>query len=103
MDSVVNEENPGIKSRRTLFGTYNSQKKVELVGRIHADIFKIERMLPSGIDIRVTLIKEKPDFYMMGPNSHGANLSIDHKTINPEILYVCTPSSFKHEKYDFTI
>lgn len=44
-------------------------------------------MLPSGIDIRVTLIKEKPDFYMMGPNSHGTNLSIDHKTINPEILY----------------
>ena len=93
MDSSTDNENPGIKSRRALFGTYGAYKKVEVISRLHSDICRIDRYLPSGIDVKVSLVKQNPDFYMMGPNSRGvmkileANISLDHKVINPEVLY----------------
>ncbi|XP_063707912.1 uncharacterized protein F54H12.2-like [Culicoides brevitarsis] len=92
VNSTSDNHNAGIKDRRRLFGQYGGYKKVELVGKIHSDIFNIDRFLPSGIDLRVSLIKEKENFYMMGENSTGsikileANLTLDHKVINPEIL-----------------
>lgn len=92
MDSVDVNENPGVRDRRALFGSYGGYKKVELVGKIHSDIFQIDKYLPNGVDLRITLIKEKPSFYMMGVGTTGdvkileASIAIDHKIINPAIL-----------------
>lgn len=90
MNSVVPGENQGARNRQTLFGVYGGYKNVELVGKLHSDIFQIDKYLPNGIDIRITLIKEKPSFYIMG--GYGdvkileASIAIDHKVINPSIL-----------------
>lgn len=91
MDSVNPAQNPGIRQRETLYGTYGAYKKVELIGKIHNDIFQIDKYLPNGIDLRLTLTKEKPSFYMMGTGLGDvkileASVSMDHKIINPEIL-----------------
>lgn len=92
MNSTDAAINPGVRQRRAVFGTYGVYKKVELIGKIHSDIFNIDRLLPSGIDMHVTLNKEKANFYMMGAGSTGdikileATLSVDHKIINPKIL-----------------
>lgn len=90
MNSVNPTENPGAKSRESMFGTYGAYKVVELVGKLNSDIFHIDKYLPNGVDVRISLIKEKPSFYMMGGDGDvkilEASISLDHKIINPAIL-----------------
>uniref|UniRef100_A0A336KME8 CSON012962 protein n=1 Tax=Culicoides sonorensis TaxID=179676 RepID=A0A336KME8_CULSO len=71
-----------------------SYKTVQLIGRLHIDIGNIQKLLPSGVDIRISLVKENPAFYMLAPNENAlcdikileASLSINHVHINPDIL-----------------
>lgn len=90
IDSIVDKENPGLDARKKLFGKSGT---VELIGKLHADMFNQSKLLLSNVDLRIVLSLEKPEFYVMeedGGKSYvkitDATLYMNHCTISPSIL-----------------
>lgn len=73
---------------------YENGKKVELMGKIHADMLNQSRLLLNNVDLKVVFNLEKSDFYMMTKENDTsssikileAQMYINHVTINPKIL-----------------
>lgn len=72
---------------------FAKSNKVELIGRVYGDIFSQPKLLLNNVDLRLVFNLEKPSFYMIDPNSTGADLHIleaqlyiNHITVNPGIL-----------------
>uniref|UniRef100_A0A336MPY8 CSON004537 protein n=1 Tax=Culicoides sonorensis TaxID=179676 RepID=A0A336MPY8_CULSO len=83
--------------KRLVYGKTPEQQEynhVQFIGRLHIDAANIQKYLPSGVDIRISLVKENPTFFMLSGNQHSmcdvrileASLSIHHVHINPQIL-----------------
>ena len=62
-DNKADGGNVGWKTRKARLGTSTT---VELMGRLHLDLFLQEKYLPNGVDIKLRLNKSSPNFYMMG-------------------------------------
>lgn len=86
------EENVGYHARQELFDTSNV---VELMGKIHGDMFNQDKLLINGVDLRVVLTLERPEFYILSkdddPNSPrikilDATMHMNHVTVNPNIM-----------------
>jgi len=81
--------NPGFLKRQKL---YENDGKVELMGKIHGDLFNQQRLLLNNVDLKIVFNMEKAAFYMMSelPGSKikilEATFYINHVTINPQIL-----------------
>lgn len=95
LDSLIITENPAHAIRNSWFESSAAgfNKKVELYGKLHVDLFNQPRFLVNNVDIKITLNKEKSDFYMMEDNSFSsdinileANLFIEHVHVNPALL-----------------
>jgi hypothetical protein len=95
LDSTIITDNPAHGERNSWFesssGGFN--KKVELYGKLHIDLFNQSRFLLNNVDILINLNKEKSSFYMMERATDNsdikileANLFIDHIHVNPAIL-----------------
>lgn len=54
--------NKGLKNRH--FFTKESQE-IDLCGKLHSDIFALERHLLNGVDLKIKLIRSKPGFCLM--------------------------------------
>lgn len=87
MDSLEGVE---VKKRVKM---YKNGAKVELMGKIHADMFNQSRLLLNNVDLKVVLNLEKSDFYMMTKSTDESTIKIltatmymNHVTINPNIL-----------------
>lgn len=72
---------------------FKNGAKVELMGKIHADMFNQSKLLLNNVDLKVVLNLEKPDFYMMCKAEDHSNIKIleatmymNHITVNPNIL-----------------
>lgn len=72
---------------------FKNSSKVELMGKIHADICNQSRLLLNNVDLKVIFNLEKSDFYMMSkPEDHSqikileATMYMNHITVNPNIL-----------------
>ncbi|XP_020910058.1 uncharacterized protein F54H12.2 [Exaiptasia diaphana] len=75
------DENMGLKER------YNHTKKsksVEMMGRIHEDIFNIDRLMINGVDLRLKLTRSKNEFCLLSPVD-GANFKV---VIEDVILFI---------------
>lgn len=80
-----------VYGRTTDSAEYNH---VQFIGRLHIDVANIQKYIPSGVDIRIGLVKESPSFYMLAANENvncdvkilEASLSIHHVHLNPKIL-----------------
>lgn len=91
MDVHEEKKNIGLDKQKALFGKSNT---VELVGRIHGDLFNQPKFLINGVDLRIIFTLEKPEFYVMSNvdanNScieiQEATLYMNHVTVNPNIL-----------------
>lgn len=90
LDSFKDGENSAMDSRKKLFVV---NRKVELLGKLHIDIFNQPRFLPNNVDIKISLVKAKPLFYMMEEASGNAdvkiveaNIFVNHIHLNPNIL-----------------
>uniref|UniRef100_A0A336M720 CSON011154 protein n=1 Tax=Culicoides sonorensis TaxID=179676 RepID=A0A336M720_CULSO len=100
IDSIrLDEDNRyTLLKKRNVFGTSEgadaTYNNVQLIGRLNIDVANLQKLLPSGIDIRISLVKENPSFYMLAANENSAcdikileaNLSINHIHLNPDIL-----------------
>lgn len=83
-------KNTGLVQRAALL---KDSATIEIMGKIHADIFNQPKLLLNNVDLKVVLELEKPSFYIMEPadiNStiqiQGAVLHVKHVTISPNVL-----------------
>jgi hypothetical protein len=60
-DSIEAIKNSGLDARKAIF---KNSEEVELIGRIHADIFNQHKLLLNNVDLRIVLSLEKPRFYV---------------------------------------
>lgn len=85
------ELNEGYIKRADLFSKSNV---VELMGKIHGDKFNQDKLLINGVDLRVVLSLEKPEFYLFSRDDDDsprikiveATMYMNHVTVNPNIL-----------------
>lgn len=83
-------EEAGLKKR---IKQYKNGVKVELMGKVHADMFNQSRLLLNNVDLKIIFNLEKADFYMMSkPDDQSqikileATMYMNHITVNPNIL-----------------
>lgn len=94
LDSLLPSQNPQHGIRNSWFQTGKEfDKKVELYGKLHVDLFNQPKFLINNVDLKITLNKEKGDFYMMESSTGSsdisileANLFVEHIHVNPAIL-----------------
>lgn len=94
LDSVNPTENPQHSLRNSWFESSTGyEKKVELFGKLHVDLFNQPKFLINNVDIKIILTKDKSDFYMMERPQNSsdinileANLFIEHVHVNPSLL-----------------
>lgn len=86
---AIDEENTGLSYRRGLMGT---TKSIDLIGYLHCDVFKQEKLLLNGIEVRIRLVKSRDNFAIMS-NADGAfarieeaNLLVRRVKISPSVL-----------------
>lgn len=73
-ESTKKAENSGYSARRELL---RNRKKVELIGPLFVDFMRTHsKFLLSLVDIRVTLARESPNFYMWEKNNSNSNIKI---------------------------
>ena len=68
--------NSGLIARRSFF----LDKSCEMYGRIHADIFNIEKLLVDDVNMELKLFKNRDEFCLMGKT--GYSLQIDEFVLN---------------------
>ena len=65
------DENKGFKSRKELTET---SKIVEMMGKLHSDLFQQERYLINNVDVKVRLTRNKDAFCLMGNGEYKINI-----------------------------
>lgn len=90
LNAYTDGQNTALDARKTIFAV---GRKVEVLGKLHIDIFNQPRFLPNNVDIKISLMKAKPAFYMMEAAAGvsdvkiiEANIFINHIHLNPSIL-----------------
>lgn len=90
VDSITANENPALVKRKQMF---NGTRKVEVIGKLHVDFFNQVKFLMNNVDIKISLTREKPSFYIMeAANGTSdvkileANIFVDQVHINPNLL-----------------
>ena len=63
-DDTQGDGNSGMKIRRELT---SRSKEVDMIGRLHCDIFHQERYLINGVNVKIKLIPSKNVFHLMAP------------------------------------
>lgn len=82
--------NTGFFKRKALF---KNSKIVEVMGKLHCDMFNQPLFLINNVDLRIVITLEKPQFFIMCNDTldpkfkmHEATLFMKQITINPNIL-----------------
>jgi hypothetical protein len=63
VNNPIENGNEGLITRH---GWFKANQPVQLRGRLHCDIFNINRYLISNVNVTVKLTRSKPEFYLMG-------------------------------------
>lgn len=89
-------ENEGLKKRGMMLPI---GEEVELIGRLHLDMFNTTKYLLNAVDFLLTFELNRPEFYLMKQSNANiselkildATLYMEHVKLNPEV-------SLSHEK-----
>ena len=89
MDSV-GADNEGLQKRREYI---LKSRQVELLGRVHADVFMQDRYLLNGVDVKLRLVRSKDAFSLMADgadsgfkvNLLGTSLHVRKAKLNPSV------------------
>ncbi|GFU61262.1 uncharacterized protein F54H12.2 [Trichonephila clavipes] len=83
------EPNEGFNKRASLFKKKSAT--VDMIGRLYVDLFNQDRLLLNLVDLKIKLIRSKPEFCLMG--NEGYKIVFDHVSIfvrkvhiNPGVL-----------------
>jgi hypothetical protein len=96
LDAVAGTDNEGRVKRENMTA---ASKIVDMVGRLHADIFHQERYLLNGVDVKVKLTPSKDAFNLMiNDNTPGYRSLITHASLFVRKVKVNPAVSLAHEK-----
>ena len=83
------DPNPGFVTRREYIA---GSRVVDMMGRLHVDMFLQDKFLINGVDVKLRLVRSKPSFALMaaGINEYkinivNASLFVEKATINPVV------------------
>lgn len=62
-------DNAVLKTRSILF---DKSKEVDMCGRLYCDILEINRYIPNGVPLNLTLYPNTPDFCLLSPLTNGS-------------------------------
>ena len=68
------DPNPGFVTRREYIA---GSRVVDMMGRLHVDMFMQDKFLINGVDVKLRLVRSKPSFALMaaGPNEYKITMS----------------------------
>ncbi|GFU11522.1 uncharacterized protein F54H12.2 [Trichonephila clavipes] len=109
------DSDDGLKKRTEFF---KESATVDMIGCIHSDLFHQDRLLLNLVDLKIKLIRSKPEFCLQG--SEGFKVVLDHVSlfirkvrVNPGVILGCvdneafhgafskSPYEFKHFNLNF--
>lgn len=102
----LDDTNTGLKERKT----YVANSAIhDLVGKLNIDVFNIQKLLISGVDLKIVLTLESPKFFLMEGKDlnstmkiHEASLKINQFAINPSVMLYHRQLLNKHNaRYPF--
>lgn len=76
-DTADAEPNEGFNKRAEMFKNSTS---VDMIGRLHLDMFHQERLLLNMVDLKIKLIRSKPEFCLLGDESEF-KVSLEHASL----------------------
>ncbi|CAH0384087.1 unnamed protein product [Bemisia tabaci] len=81
-------DNEGLAKRRSFS---KRSKTVEMIGRIHSDIFSQDKMLLNNVDLKLRLVRTRDSFSLLGKegykiNIFEANLFARRVKVSPNVL-----------------
>jgi hypothetical protein len=100
MDSVAladdDTANVGLKNRRN----YTTRSRVvEMMGRLHVDMFLQDRFLLNGVDVKIRLVRSKDAFALMaGGANHDYNVNIIDASVFARKATLSTAVQMAHIK-----
>ena len=84
----TNAANQGLVKRREIL----TDKKIDMLGHLHCDVFNQEKLLLNGVEVRVRLIRSRDSFCLMDPANafsvhiEEANLLVRRIKVSPTIM-----------------
>ena len=67
--SATGDQNEGLRSRRALT---SESAEVDMIGKLHVDVFRQKRYLLNDVDLRIRLVRSKDAFCLMAPVAEAA-------------------------------
>ena len=85
--NIVDEDvmNRGLVSRRA---HVTQSRVVDMIGRLHVDLFLQDRYLHNGVDVKIRLVRSKDTFALMADykiNIVNATMFAKKLTLNPTV------------------
>lgn len=87
-------QNPGLVSR---YNCLKLSKVVDLCGILHGDIFRMSKLLPNSIDVRIQLERSKDSFCLMSPDDNF-KIEITHASLFIRKVSVAPSIVLAHER-----
>jgi hypothetical protein len=72
-EDVAGDENAGFVTRKAFTA---ASRHVDMMGRIHADLFFQDRYLINGVDMKIRLVRSKDSFALMAPGADAYKVKI---------------------------
>ncbi|XP_071035346.1 uncharacterized protein F54H12.2 [Parasteatoda tepidariorum] len=72
------KENEGLKKRSSMIA---KGKVLEMIGNLHCDLFYQDRLLLNMIDLKLKLIRNKPEFCLISPENAKYQIAIEHASL----------------------
>ncbi|GBN49654.1 hypothetical protein AVEN_160545-1 [Araneus ventricosus] len=84
------DDNKDLKKRVSFI---EKSKVLDMIGKLHCDIFSQDRLLRNLVDLKVKLIRSKPEFCLIAPANGNYKLIIEHASlfvhkvkVSPDVL-----------------
>lgn len=90
-------DNAGLKLRTD---TVKNSRYFDLKGRLHIDLLMQERLVPNNCNVKITLIRSRPQFYMMSfeDTVRGACVEISEATLEARKVKLSAGEQMRLEK-----
>lgn len=96
LDDVKGDDNTGLKQRRQLA---SKSHEMDMMGRLHSDIFAQDRYMLNGVDVKIKLTPSKYNFNLMAEDQTvGYKSVITYATLVVRKAKINPAISLAHEK-----
>jgi len=97
IDSKATDADAGLVQRSKLI---QGSQVVDLIGQLHCDIFQQDRLMINLVDIKIKMIRSKPEFCLISPTTGGVGFKIvlEHVSLFVRKVKVNPAVSLAHAK-----